>query len=122
MDWPDEVVEKCCKAARKSASALADKVNTGVTTETNFGGVSVNHPGWYAQAALSAITLQDIAKLPEVKALVEALETYANEANWDMPDGGWNPTNFRGTDDYGCEDGFGMAQKALTPFTEASNG
>lgn len=82
MNWPNEVVEKV--ATQISRAPFPSKKS--ITK---------------AQAALSSITLQDIAKLPEVRALVEALEKIADENNDECAH---------------C-----VAQKTINLFTEASN-
>lgn len=67
MNWPDEVVEAGALEVRKIA--LKHGLEIGARDHI------------IAQAALSAITLQDIAKLPKVKALLEALQ-YVKDRNW----------------------------------------
>lgn len=87
MSWPNEVVEKVGRA-----------IHTSMMTARIW--VSVNGESWEsskpeAQAALSSITLQDIVKLPEVKALVEAgslLRHYGREQHYSVFDarGAWD--------------------------------
>lgn len=102
MNWPDDVVSKVGKAIHKSMMTARIWV-------------SVNGESWEsskpeAQAALSAITLHDIAKLPEVRALLEA--TDATVERWDGPL--WK--DLPNTAVY-----IHKLRKALEPFTEVSN-
>lgn len=92
MNWPDEVVEK--------AIVTYDAHHVGEELASKQG----------MKAALAAITPQDIAKLPEVKALLEA--TDATVERWDGPL--WK--DLPNTAVY-----IHKLRKALEPFTEVSN-
>lgn len=103
MNWPNEVVEKC-----------AEKL-------VQLSGYGEDSPGYSAcvigarseaQAALSSITLQDIAKLPEVKALVEA----AYREGYKDAKGPYGIVENLQNQHWGVS----KAKQALAAFTEAS--
>lgn len=99
MNWPDDVVSK-----------VADAVGEAMYSE--YGYITSASYAPLGQAALSAITLQDIGKLPEVKALAEALQ-YVEDRNWTSG----TPQSSSWINEF-CD----VAHKALAPFKEASNG